>query len=225
MDIDPRNQRSVGLIGLTPSQDKTRSDRARLDSLERSVRRQQPPLVGILPEAPLGATEVNFQTSAMAAQNVIWKMRYRSSPNRWEFVGGAHLRFAQTGADGAVAPSGTAFIPWPGGPSGTVPATGVYQISFGFNGMITGTTNYPGSARAVACQGSAGVTNYAAAVSPTNSPYDGAVFASAQRSDIAALTAGSTMSLYVARAVPDNLGGTALFAQGWLWLRPVSLAA
>lgn len=53
-----------------------------------------PPLVTALPSSPAEGQEVYFQTTAMAAANSIWHLRYRAAvvgANKWELLGGSAL--------------------------------------------------------------------------------------------------------------------------------------
>lgn len=53
-----------------------------------------PPLVSALPGSPGDGEEIRFQTAAMAADGIVWTLRYRAgsaSTYKWEFVGGAPL--------------------------------------------------------------------------------------------------------------------------------------
>lgn len=73
----------------------TRVTAARMNRIETGVNdAHYPPLVSALPVTPADGEEIRFQTAAMAADGIVWHLRYRagsSSTYKWEFVGGGWL--------------------------------------------------------------------------------------------------------------------------------------
>lgn len=95
-----------------------------------------PTLVANLPSSPIDGQEVYYQSVSMAANGVIWHLRYNASSAssyKWEFIGGANLTaesgtsFTKTGSSAYGDPStgGT-------GPSITAPLAGDYRITTGY---------------------------------------------------------------------------------------------
>ena len=102
-----------------------------------------PAYVTSLPSSPANGQEVYY--AADASNGVIWHLRYRSAASgsyKWEFVGGSAL-FATTSGTTTTSGSLTSIS----SPSITVPLSGDYRITFGFQGALFGATN-GGSARA-----------------------------------------------------------------------------
>jgi hypothetical protein len=87
----------------------------------------KPPLVSALPSEPKDGAEVYFQNTGMGEKGIAWHLRFRaaSAEHKWEFVGGAPLHAASTGASKAV--TGNVWTPI-SGPSVTVPLAGDYDV-------------------------------------------------------------------------------------------------
>ena len=101
------------------------------------------PVVTSLPTAPSNGQVIYYL--ADDTNGVVWTLKYRSgsaSSYKWEFVGGSSL-FST--ASGTTTTSGT--LASISSPSITVPLSGDYRITFGFQGALFGATN-GGSARA-----------------------------------------------------------------------------
>ena len=72
----------------------------------------QIPLVTSLPGSPIDGQEVYYQSAAMAADGVVWHLRYRASSSsayKWEYLGGPPLSAA---IDAATTVSATGFSIW-----------------------------------------------------------------------------------------------------------------
>ena len=83
-----------------------------------------------LPGSPADGDEVYLQTAAMATATACWHLRFRTTLNKWEFVGGARLYKGgeslntAPGGDGIWAElSATTTL--------TIPVAGVYDVWFG----------------------------------------------------------------------------------------------
>lgn len=87
-------------------------------------------LVSALPGSPVDGQEVYFQNTTLAAEGVVWHLRYRSassSSHKWEFVGGPAM---QTGYLGNTEKKTEALQELTSGPKLTVPVSGEYDIGF-----------------------------------------------------------------------------------------------
>lgn len=103
-----------------------------------------------LPVAPVDGQEIYFQTANMAADGVIWHLRYNAadpSIYKWQFLGGASLfRFGtkQSWNDRST-PNGTQnqYLD-PTAPQIRVPLAGTYQVDGSVIGVTSNTTSAPG---------------------------------------------------------------------------------
>ncbi len=101
------------------------------------------PVVAALPTVPTDGQVIYYL--ADSTNGVVWTLKYRAasaSGYKWEFVGGSSL-FST--ASGTTTASGT--LVSISSPSITVPLSGEYRITFGFQGGLFGAAN-GGSARA-----------------------------------------------------------------------------
>lgn len=89
-------------------------------------------LVSALPGSPVDGQEIYFQNTTLAAEGVVWHLRYRSasaSSHKWEFVGGSAV-FSEVLTGQAT--SSTSFTDLATvGPSITMPLAGDYDAEFG----------------------------------------------------------------------------------------------
>lgn len=106
------------------------------------------PLVTALPAAPVDGQEIYLQTASMAADGVVWHLRYNAaeaSIYKWQFLGGGALfRFGtkQSWNDRST-PNGVAnqYLD-PSAPQIRIPVAGTYQL----DGSVIGVTSNPTSA-------------------------------------------------------------------------------
>lgn len=87
-------------------------------------------LMSTLPPNPTDGEEIFYQNAAMAAEGVIWRLRYReASPltHKWEFIGGPAII---TAFSGNVEKKTEALEELPASPKLTVPLTGIYDLGF-----------------------------------------------------------------------------------------------
>lgn len=93
--------------------------------------------VSVLPSSPTDATEIYFQTTAMATDGVVWHLRYRSASSsayKWEVVGGSGLLVTTANEDTM---SGNSNSPDAGYVENTtttrltMPLAGDYEFDFG----------------------------------------------------------------------------------------------
>ncbi len=90
----------------------------------------KPALVSVLPGSPVDGEEVYFQNTTLAAEGVVWNLRYRaasSSEHKWEFVGGPTWAPPK---QGSMEKKTEAAQELTGGPKLTVPVAGVYDVGF-----------------------------------------------------------------------------------------------
>lgn len=95
------------------------------------------PFVANLPGSPVNGQEVYLQTAIMAADNLVWHLRYRSNivdVYKWEFLGGAPMF---EGGSASISPfsSGTTYGGFAGAPTHQLPRPGVYMIEIGAYGV------------------------------------------------------------------------------------------
>lgn len=109
--------------------------------------------VTALPGSPYDGQTVDY--IADGANGVVWRLRYRSATSKWERVGGSPLVHEVSGA--ATLNAGTSNTDVSGGPTLTVPLTGVYDIEFGFTRQRTQSTGMNGTVAAAV--GSAAVSS------------------------------------------------------------------
>lgn len=180
------------------------------------------PVVTALPGSPADGDEVYLQTAAMYTAKVMWHLRYDSTPNKWEFLGGANMRAEATG--GQTSTSG-APAAWSNGPLLTVPVTGEYEVDFGFSGMVDSSTTYEAVARATLYRDTTSLSVHAGAKSAVGAPNDGALYTDPfKRAPILSLTAGWVLKLYISLQRPGGAVGTARFAQpGYITIKPIRL--
>ncbi len=95
----------------------------------------RPSIVTSLPGSPSNGDEVYFQTSAMAALNIMWHMKYNTAAGKWIFLGGAEMYDRRT-INQTSAASATMYELSTGSPTTlTAPAAGVYEITYGGTGQ------------------------------------------------------------------------------------------
>ena len=104
------------------------------------------PLVTSLPTSPVDGQEVYYQSAAMAADGVVWHLRYRASSSsayKWEIIGQPPPLISLFGSDNYVAPAyGSYFQPGGAAVGVTVPLAGDYDVT----GLCTGQMNTTGAA-------------------------------------------------------------------------------
>lgn len=114
-----------------------------LTELQRSVAHGVE-VVEALPENPVEGQEVYLQTAAMAAQGVLWRLRYNaqaSSSFKWESVGGAPLQLITSGV--IINQSANEWKPANAAETVVIPTAGVYDVELysWFLANTSGATN------------------------------------------------------------------------------------
>lgn len=185
------------------------------------------PVVSTLPTVGLvDGQEVYYQSAAMATDGIAWHLRYRSasaSAYKWEYVGGSALRAVASG--GASSTSATDAL-WSNGPLLTIPLTGVYEVNFGFVGMVDSSTTYEAVARAMLYRDTTSTTFWAGAKSGVGQPNDGAIYVpTSQRVLALTVTAAEVLRLYTSLQRPGGAVGTARYGSpsGWINARPINV--
>jgi hypothetical protein len=86
------------------------------------------PIVTALPGSPSDGDEVYLQTSAMAAANLIWHLRYRAAAGtyKWEYLGGSPFI---TGVSGDITTTSSSRVAMTSGPTVVLPLAGKYILS------------------------------------------------------------------------------------------------
>jgi hypothetical protein len=87
--------------------------------------RTGPPLVDALPADPIDLQECDFQTAAMAAIGVRWRLVYREAAGKWDVVGASDW---VVGPAGDITTASAVIVALTGGPTITVPLAGRYRV-------------------------------------------------------------------------------------------------
>lgn len=172
-----------------------------------------PSLVSSLPVSPLDGEEVYFQSSGMATEGVVWKLRYRSGSSfehKWEFVGGTRL---SAGPVGAITTKAIGYTALTGGPSVTVPLPGDYiaTVVCFMQLMVVGAQNI----EVAITHGGAAIAEGAFFV-PT-AQFSGGRFSSGDQPTFAGLSAGEVLTI----SVVTSGGLETSFSAGLIALTPV----
>ncbi len=92
--------------------------------------------VSSLPASPINQQECYYIVDSTS----LWHLKYRTTTNKWHFIGGASLSHEVGEAIGgaSVNTTNTSYVDLTGGPTVTVPLAGTYEILFGAHSYNSG---------------------------------------------------------------------------------------
>lgn len=182
----------------------------RVAALERYIASQNGPVVSSLPTTPYDGQKIYYQNAVMLAQGVMWAFRYNAAnplTSKWESIGSAPLTSGPAGGNSGF--TSTVVVDMTGGPSITVPLTGVFTIKL--EGFVQQTATALAQENLVLGRNS---VNQGGMAFIGQANFDGS---SLSRSIPLALTAGDILTAMMA----NNSATPASYSGGFIELLPI----